>query len=586
MNMEDLTGKTLGQYRLVEPIGKGGMATVYKAFQESMGRYVAIKVLPRQFTHDEAFLTRFEREARVIAQLEHRSILPVHDFGEEDGIPYIVMRYVEGGTVYDLIRRAGSLDLEQTTHIVGQVADALDFAHQQGIIHRDLKPHNILIDRQGDTYLSDFGIAKMLEAQATLTGTGVIGTPAYIAPELAQGMQADVRADVYALGVVIFEMLCGRVPFEADTPMAAIYKHVNEPVPSLCEAKPGIPPVVDAVVQKVLAKDPDERFQTAGELARALRAAYRAIRRGDVRAQQQLTATIIGTISAPGPGQEAIAAPAAPPAIPEIPAAHRRVKRKRGGKTLLFVGGGALALLVCAVVVGLGMATGSFGDLFGGQQPPPEVGEATPEPATPSGGGEQPPPTSEPAPLVEPTLEEPTPTPIPGMIDNFEGATEDWIPTPGDSESVVECVGDTAFAHDGTQSLRMHYIIAPSWWVDCGYFYDAPQDWSAGTGLALWVRTDNPGKWVTWQIFSGDIDDPTPFELSFQTTGESDQGWVQFSFPWGEFLRAEWAEAGGLSEIDPSRITGYGFNVGEDETSNEGTVWLDEITLMGVWAEP
>jgi tRNA A-37 threonylcarbamoyl transferase component Bud32 len=369
-------GQTLGQYRLVEQIGKGGMATVYKAYQESMNRYVAIKILPHQFMHDETFLARFEREAQVIAQLEHRSILPVHDFGEQDGIPYIVMRYVDGGTVHDKIEQAGSLGLEQTTRIIRQVADALDFAHQRGIIHRDLKPRNILIDQQGDVYLSDFGIAKMLESAATLTGTGIMGTPAYIAPELAQGMKADKRVDVYALGVVTYEMLCGRVPYEADTPMGAIFKHVNEPVPSLCKAKADIPEVVDVVVQKALAKDPDERFQTAGELARALEAAYQAVKQGDTVAQQQLTATIAGTISAPMPGQQATVAPAAPPgmAVPEVPAAPGRVERKGGSNTLLFIGVGGV-LLVCLAVAGIGLATGTLSGLFGASTP--EVGEAT-----------------------------------------------------------------------------------------------------------------------------------------------------------------------------------------------------------------
>jgi tRNA A-37 threonylcarbamoyl transferase component Bud32 len=397
----DLTGKILGQYRLVEPIGKGGMASVYKAYQESMNRYVAIKILPHQFMHDETFLTRFEREAQVIAQLEHRSILPVHDFGEQDGIPYIVMRYVDGGTVHDLIERSGSLGLEQTTRIVRQVADALDFAHQRGIIHRDLKPRNILIDQQGDVYLSDFGIAKMLESQATLTGTGIMGTPAYIAPELAQGMKADKRVDVYALGVVVYEMLCGRVPYEADTPMGAIFKHVNEPVPSLCQAKEDIPEVVDVVVQKALAKNPDERFQTAGELASALEAAYQAVKRGDTAAQQQLTATIAGTISTPMPAERTIAAPAAPAAappaapaaparaaVPEVPAAPRRAERKGGPSPLLLIGGGAVVVLVCLVVIG----AVALGGLFGGGTPTPEVGGATSE----FGGG-----TAGPPPTVE-----------------------------------------------------------------------------------------------------------------------------------------------------------------------------------------
>jgi len=173
------------------------------------------------------------------------------------------------------------------------------------------------------------------------------------------------------------------------------------------------------------------------------------------------------------------------------------------------------------------------------------------------------------------------PASVAGIVDGFESTTEAWHANSSDPASVVECGGDTTWAYGGTASLRMHYTVAPDGWVDCGYYFDTLQDWSSGTGLSLWARTDNPGKWVTWMVFSGDLDSPTPFELSFQTTAQSEGDWVQFSFPWGEFTKAEWADAGGLSQVDPARITGYGFSVGEDETSNEGIIWVDDVGLIG-----
>jgi hypothetical protein len=212
-----------------------------------------------------------------------------------------------------------------------------------------------------------------------------------------------------------------------------------------------------------------------------------------------------------------------------------------------------------------------------------EAGEPI-EPVAPAEPGE--PAAPEEAAPEEAAPEEAGPAPVAGVIDDFEGTTEAWHADTGDEDSVVECGSDTTWAHDGTQSLRIHYTIAPGGWTDCAHPFDALQDWSNGTGVSLWVRTDNPGKWVTWMLFSGDPDNPTPFELSFQTTPESESEWVQFSFAWGEFSKAEWADAGGLSEVDPTRITGYGFSIGEDETSNEGIIWVDEITLMGVESAP
>ena len=189
--METLIGQTLGQYRVIEQIGKGGMATVFKAYQPGLDRYVAVKVLPAYYAHEEGFSARFEREAKAIARLDHPHILPVYDFGQSDGLSYIVMKYVAAGTLKD--RLGQPLAPAQALDILKQIAAALDHAHEQGILHRDVKPGNILIDEKGWVYLSDFGLAKMVEGSVQLTGSGVgVGTPAYMSPEQGQGLQVDI----------------------------------------------------------------------------------------------------------------------------------------------------------------------------------------------------------------------------------------------------------------------------------------------------------------------------------------------------------------------------------------------------------
>ena len=198
-----LTGQTLGQYRIIEKIGRGGMADVYKAFQPRLERYVAVKVLPSSLARTPGFAARFHREARAIARLNHPNILPVYDSGQEGELSYIVMRYVEGGTLQEMLGEP--LPLDRVVEMITQVGGALDYAHQEGIIHRDVKPGNVLMDKGEWALLADFGLAKMVEASVKLTETGVgLGTPAYMAPELGKGQPADERSDIYSLGIMLY----------------------------------------------------------------------------------------------------------------------------------------------------------------------------------------------------------------------------------------------------------------------------------------------------------------------------------------------------------------------------------------------
>jgi len=269
--MDSLIGQQFGPYKITEKLGEGGMAVVYKGYQQSLNRYVAIKVLRQELAQDEEFVARFRREALAVADLDHPNILHVYDAGFVQGMYYIVMAFVDGGSLRDLVSQ-GPLEPEYALSIASQVADALHHAHQRGIVHRDVKPNNILLSRDGRPLLSDFGIAKALHESTGLTRTGMsIGTPEYMAPEQIQGQKVDARTDIYALGIVLYEMLAGWAPFSSTTPVAALYKQVNEPPPPLRQANISIPAWMEAVVSKALAKSPLDRYQQASDFAGALR---------------------------------------------------------------------------------------------------------------------------------------------------------------------------------------------------------------------------------------------------------------------------------------------------------------------------
>lgn len=273
--MSEEPRKKLGQYELTDIIGRGGMATVWRAYQSSLDRYVAIKLMAAQFSNDESFAKRFNQEARSIAKLRHTNILAVYEYGQEEGQPYIVTELLEGGTLREFMRKP--LELKQMARIIGQIADALDYAHSQHMVHRDIKPSNILMGTQrvaGDrAVLADFGIVKVL-ADTKMTQTGVgIGTAEYMSPEQAAGETLDGRSDEYSLGIVLYEMLTGVTPYKADEPLAIMMGHVNKPLPDPRTFNPKIPAEVVEVLRKVLAKYPNERYNSVGDFAEALQQA-------------------------------------------------------------------------------------------------------------------------------------------------------------------------------------------------------------------------------------------------------------------------------------------------------------------------
>ncbi|NCP86653.1 MAG: hypothetical protein CO094_12865 [Anaerolineae bacterium CG_4_9_14_3_um_filter_57_17] len=374
----------IGRYEIKSELGRGGMATVYQAYDPRFERDVAVKVLPHEMLHDPQFRIRFEREAKTIALLEHPAIVPVYDVGEEDGQPYFVMRFMNGGDLAGRIKQ-GPLSIAESAHLIEKIAPALDEAHAKGIIHRDLKPANILFDPNGEPYISDFGIAKMAQSSGTtVTGGAIIGTPAYMSPEQGQGEKVDGRSDIYALGVIVYEMLTGRQPYVADTPMAVVVKHITEPVPHILDVNPNLPIGLEKIIETAMAKKREERFASAREFSAALS----ALARGEAPS------------FVPAAGGTEKMLPKTVQATPTL--AH--IKRPAGSLPgWLFP---ALTLIFAFFLIGAGIFAFSSG-IFRPAPSPTLPPAATPVPATATS---LPAATNTPAALIPPSVEPPTPT--------------------------------------------------------------------------------------------------------------------------------------------------------------------------------
>jgi len=264
---DPLIGQKLGEFRILELLGAGGMGKVYLAEQAGLEREVAVKVLPKHVTEDEAAVARFEREAKLAAQLTHPNIGQVYSIGAEGETHFVALELITGGDVAGLVTAKGRIPADEGAEIIRQALQGLGSAHLEGIVHRDIKPQNVMLSAHGIVKVMDFGLARALAADSSLTASGtVLGTPLYMSPEQANSQPVDERTDIYALGAAFYHMICGRPPFEGDTPISVMYKHVNEPLPSPKEIDPDIPEKICAVIDKMMAKRPDDRYQTCEEV--------------------------------------------------------------------------------------------------------------------------------------------------------------------------------------------------------------------------------------------------------------------------------------------------------------------------------
>lgn len=361
----DLTGRHLGKYELLERVGQGGMAYVYKAYQPTIDRFVAVKVLHSHLAEDAAFLERFKREAKGLGTLRHPHIVSVIDFDVDDGWYYMVMDFIHGETLQAVLSRRAPLPVEEAVQLTAQLAGALDYAHRHGRIHRDIKPGNIMFadEAQQHAVITDFGLTRLLDnATITLSGT-IAGTPAYMSPEAAQGEKVDARGDIYSLGVVLYEMVTGQRPYQGETPLSVIMKLVLDPLPPALSINPDLPPTVDAIINKATAKSPDERYQTAAQLRQALQDVLEAReRQPEEPGERQPTPAVVAQdeqtqLLSP----EALADPSPASVAAQQPVSKGRDRPASSRARWLSMIGG-IGLLIVTLVLGFNLLNGGVED--------------------------------------------------------------------------------------------------------------------------------------------------------------------------------------------------------------------------------
>jgi serine/threonine-protein kinase len=402
---DSLEGRNIGKYRVLEPLGRGGMARVYRAYHPQLDRYVAIKVLRSDLVEEGEFLARFRREAQAVAALRHPNVVQVFDFDLQDGIYYMVMELLEGDTLqtrlYDYRARGEGMPLGEVVRVLLDVLDGLAYAHSEGMIHRDLKPANILLTRRGQAVLTDFGIAQIVGGTRYTISGALMGTLAYMSPEQGLEGECDARSDIYSVGIVLFEMLTGEPPFDAETPLAILMKHMNDPLPLPRQIEPAIPEPVERVVLKALSKRRKARYQSAEEMAGALRQAATeagirlptrvslplsfttaeapsesvavlsgtarervqdaefATQDTEARLGEQLAAEAAAQQAAPDAGQEAVLSARLSVRAPEVAAQGKRTSLPR-----TFLNAVSLVVVGNLVLVLVGLVTGWWG-IFG-----------------------------------------------------------------------------------------------------------------------------------------------------------------------------------------------------------------------------
>jgi serine/threonine-protein kinase len=515
-------GAQVGPYRVVDTLGQGGMASVYKAYEPELDRHVALKVLAAELLREADFDTRFRREAKVSAKLEHPHIVPIHAFGIDDGVPWMAMRLLPGGTAARLLKN-GPLSPAKAIGILRDAARALDYAHGQGVIHRDVKPHNILLDTEERAYLADFGIARMLQGASHLTRSGLVGTPQYMAPEQTRaGAELDGRVDVYALGVVAYELLTGRVPFQGRDPVAVMMSHVMEPVP-LPDASV-VPEPMAAVLMRCLAKDREERWPSATAFVDALDAA---------RAAAEAT-PVVRSVPAPPPAVQVPAA-ATPQAPPTAAATHAQVG---GWRLRPIMGGVAAAFVVLAVVFGLSR-------LLETPEPSPDASRlAAPAPAVEAAST---------VPVPSPTAEVSAPQPVEERPPVTSKAGQSWTSRrdqltyawiPPSASFKIGCVPADKECYDDEKPRKAVAIAQGFWLSTTEVTVGAYKRFGEAVGRALpaaprfngeWKRDELPMSYVTWDdaaAYCAWAGGRLPTEAEWEYAGRGAEGGN--TYPWGQ----------------------------------------------------
>ncbi len=388
-------GENVGPYRIIEQLGQGGMATVFKAYHASLDRYVALKVLHPAFTEDQTFIARFQREARLVAKLDHPNIVPIYDYSNHEGRPYLVMKFIEGETLKARMAR-GPLDSGELSRIIEAVGAGLSYAHKAGILHRDIKPSNVLLAPDGSIYLADFGLARIAQAgESTLSSDQIMGTPQYISPEQAMGKKdLDEGTDIYSFGVMLYEMVVGQVPFSADTPFSIIHDHIYSPLPMPRVINPNVPEPVERVLLKALAKERADRYEDVTSMVAAFRQAWQIAG----IPMQGTSVTLASKKAAPEPsaGTQARPAAKAPPAAQPVAAKEARPKKGRWWAGCLTAALVVLCLIAAFIVI------------RNNRQPPggPEATATAKSPATEAAKPSTPvPPKDESTPVVSPVIQ-------------------------------------------------------------------------------------------------------------------------------------------------------------------------------------
>ncbi|MBN1426860.1 MAG: protein kinase [Anaerolineae bacterium] len=423
-----MSQQTISRYLIYSELDRGGMAIVYHAHDPNFDRDVAIKVLPHQFLHDRTFRARFQREAQAVAMLEHPAIVPVYDFGEEQGQMYLVMRYMTGGSLAARLQH-GPMSLADVAHIIHRLAPGLDRAHSLGVIHRDLKPANILFDGEGEAYITDFGIARLVETTVDLTASNVVvGTPAYMSPEQARdSSEIDGRADIYSLGVIVFQMLTARLPYEANSSIGYLTAHVTDPVPNILEANPNLSPSCRPIIERVMAKDPADRYQRADELASDLHEATQSSSIAETL-KASLYNDTMATVSRGATRRTPLPVPSVEQIRPPVLSRPGKIPRSKHQWKVIgaWLGGSAAAtILACLILASLGVLDGL----------PAALGRASQTPDFPVLGGHTKVATRLPLPTDTPTL---TPTQSPSPTNTLTATSLPIVrPSPTDTATMT-----------------------------------------------------------------------------------------------------------------------------------------------------